>query len=42
MEATTTPENICQHCEHEVTFGMTELGFRGHVHVETGTTECPR
>jgi hypothetical protein len=32
----------CQHCGHEVEFGQTEHGYRGFVHAETGTTECPQ
>lgn len=33
--------NTCQHCSGKVEFGMTEQGFRGFVHVETGTSVCP-
>jgi len=31
----------CQHCHQAVEYGMTEHGFRGFVHVSTGTTPCP-
>lgn len=33
-------ENTCQHCSGKVEFGMTEQGFRGFVHVETGKSVC--
>lgn len=33
--------STCQHCDHEVVYGMTEHGFKGFIHTETGTTECP-
>lgn len=35
-------ESACQLCDHEVEFGQTEHGYRGFVHLATGTTECPR
>lgn len=32
--------NECQHCQKPVEFGMTEQGFRGFVHKETGLSLC--
>lgn len=44
MESTTTdaPLNTCQHCHGEVRYGMTEHGFKGFVHVTSGTAACPK
>ena len=37
----TTNQPTCQHCDHEVQYGQTEHGFKGFIHLATGTTVCP-